>query len=355
MPPQRVVDLDIYRLPGSERDFLEAWTVAAERAPARLVWTHRNGGHWIVLGGLNIAHVYADFAHYSSRISIVPRLWGELYPLRPTTLDPPDHIPYQHILNRLLSDDTVKRAQPMVRTFAARAAESLQHRGECDFVADYAAGLPAALFAGLAGMDPERMRNLPRYAEHLVAKEGATLSEPVMNRYAAFHGALIEERRSSPGDDIVSELLAAPILDRPISDEEATELATAVLTGGLDTIVSMLALMIRHLAEDHELRRRLASSPALAPKAVRELVQRLPIMTKARLVRRDHLLDGVMLKAGDMILMPPLHGLDPAVFPDPLRVDLDRARTPHSTYGNGVHRCPGAKLAEAEMAIMLTE
>jgi cytochrome P450 len=78
-------------------------------------------------------------------------------------------------------------------------------------------------------------------------------------------------------------------------------------------------------------------------------------MTKARLVRVDQIFDGVTLKAGDMVVMPPLHGLDATIFADPLRVDLDRPPAPHSAYGNGVHRCPGAQLAETEMAIMLEE
>ena len=133
------------------------------------------------------------------------------------------------------------------------------------------------------------------------------------------------------------------------------DVATALLTGGLDTVVSLFAMMMRHLAGEDALRRRLVADPGLLPAAVREMTRRFAIMTKARLVRADHLLDGVTLKAGDMVVMPPLHGLDPAIFPDPLRVDLDRHAAPHSAYGNGVHRCPGAQLAEAEMTIMLEE
>nr|WP_232372783.1 cytochrome P450 [Acuticoccus mangrovi] len=112
---------------------------------------------------------------------------------------------------------------------------------------------------------------------------------------------------------------------------------------------------MRHLARDDALRDTLVADPALLPAAVREMTRRFAIMTKARLVRADQVLDGVTLKAGDMVVMPPLHGLDPAIFPDPLRVDLDRPAAPHSTYGNGVHRCPGAQLAEAEIVIMLEE
>jgi cytochrome P450 len=355
VPADRVVDIDIYRLPGSEEDFLGAWLAVAERAPARVVWTQSNGGHWIVLSGAAISHVYADHAHFSSRITLVPRQWGEMYPLRPTTFDPPEHRPYRHILNHLLSAATVQKARPMVKELAARAAQAVCDRGECDFVAEYAAELPFALFARLVGIDPERMRRLPGYAGTLIEAEGSALTAPVMDLFAGFVRELVEERRRAPGDDIISELLACEVDGRPIDTEEAVDLATAVLTGGLDTVVSSLALMIRHLAEDHALRRRLVAEPALLFRAVAEMERRFPIMTKARLVREDQVIDGVVLKAGDMVVMPPLYGLDAACFPDPLRVDIDRAPGPHSTYGNGVHRCPGARLAETEMAIILGE
>ncbi|MBJ3778558.1 cytochrome P450 [Acuticoccus mangrovi] len=355
VPAERMVDLDIYRLPGSDDDFLQAWIEVADSAPARVIWTPRNGGHWVVLGGADIAHVYADHAHFSSRITLVPRKWGELYPLRPTTLDPPGHQPYRRLLTSLLSSRTVRRSAPIVRALAARVADAVRSRGACDVVADYAAALPFALFAGLAGIEAARMDALPGYAAHLLADEGTDLAEPVMDRFAAFLRALIAERRAMPGDDIISELLAGRIDGRPIDDDEAVDVATALLTGGLDTVVSLFAMMMRHLARDDALRDTLVADPALLPAAVREMTRRFAIMTKARLVRADQVLDGVTLKAGDMVVMPPLHGLDPAIFPDPLRVDLDRPAAPHSTYGNGVHRCPGAQLAEAEIVIMLEE
>jgi cytochrome P450 len=61
------------------------------------------------------------------------------------------------------------------------------------------------------------------------------------------------------------------------------------------------------------------------------------------------------MKAGDMVILPPLHGLDEREFQDPLTVDFNRAAAPHSTFGNGVHRCPGAHLSQVEMEIVLRE
>jgi cytochrome P450 len=355
VPPDCIVDVDIYRMPGSEHDFLAPWKALQDTTALRVVWTPRNGGHWIVLRGRDIARIYADHANFSSRITIVPRQWGEQYPLRPTTLDPPAHQPYRRVLTAVLSRKTVGLAEPHVRMLAAEAAERLRLRGRCEFVADFAAKLPLALFAHLAQVPTVGMDTLPRYSEDPIEADGSALPEPVMDRFAAFLRALIAERRKQPGDDLISALIAGTVDGRPLDEDESVELATAVMTGGLDTVVSTLGLMVLHLAQDTALRRRLAGDSSSIPAAVTEMLRRFPIMTKARLVLHDQEMDDVHLKAGDMVVLPPLHGLDGEQFEDALRVDPERKQTPHSTFGNGVHRCPGALLAQTELEIMLCE
>src|ERR1700739_3389238 len=62
------------------------------------------------------------------------------------------------------------------------------------------------------------------------------------------------------------------------------------------------------------------------------------------------------MKGGDVVIMPGVqHGLDERVHDDPLSVDFHRTSRPHSTFGNGAHRCPGAMLARAELRITLEE
>lgn len=347
VPPDCVVDVDLYRMPGSERDFLAAWQSLQAATTRRIVWTPRNGGHWIVLRAADVARIYADYSNFSSRITIVPREWGEQFPLRPTTLDPPEHLKYRRVLTTVLSPRTVQRAEPQIRALAAQAAERIRLRGECELIAEYAAGLPIALFAYLADIPPAQTGVLPRYAEDPRAADGSAAVEPVMDRFAAFLRAIIAARRQHPGDDLISELANSDVEGRPLDEDEAVELATAVLTGGLDTVVSTLGLMMAHLAGDAALRRHLAHAPAEIPAAVGEMLRQFPIMTKARLVLHDQEIDGVQLRAGDMVVLPPIHAAD--------GLSSERTRTPHTTFGNGVHRCPGAALAHRELEIMLQE
>ncbi len=355
VPPECVVDVDLYRMPGSEEDLHLPWRQLRNSAPRSLVWTPHNGGHWIVTRGRDIARIYADHENFSSNITIVPRTWGERFPLRPTTLDPPAHRPFRRRLNAALSPAVVRSAQPRIRELAIEAIERVRQRGRCEFVTEFAERLPIGVFLHLAELPAESSVVLPRYGEDPTGTDGGIPDVPIMDRFASYLRPYVVERQRHPGDDLISRLVAGTMDDRELTEDEAVEIATAVLTGGLDTIVSSLGLMMAFLARNPAHRRRLVTEPAAIRPAVAEMLRRFPIMTKARLVTRDQEIEGVTVKAGEMIVMPPLHGLDDDEFDDPMTVDFDRPPAPNSTFGNGVHRCPGALLSQAELEITLHE
>jgi len=350
IPPERIVDIDIYRIPGVELDLHLGWKQIQDESPFSLLWSPRNGGHWIVTRGADIARIYADHENYSSNITIVPRKWGEMFPLRPTTLDPPLHRPLRMPINAALTAKAVRSVEPWLRKRAAVAVERVLPQGRCEFVADVAEPIPLELFMHLADLPLESARSLPRYGEEPVETEA-----PIMTRYADFLRPFVAQRQSQPGDDLLSRLATSDVNGRRISEDEAVDVASAVLTGGLDTVVSSLAIFMLFLARHPAHRRRLVADPSVTRQAVGELLRRFPIMTKARLLKHDQVIDGVRLHAGDMIVLPPLHGLDERAFDDPMTVDFDRPAASNSTFGNGVHRCPGSFLAQTELSILIQE
>jgi cytochrome P450 len=130
-----------------------------------------------------------------------------------------------------------------------------------------------------------------------------------------------------------------------------------LLFGGLDTVASMLSFIARFLALNPAHRRELAQDRSLIPNAVEELIRRHGVANTCRLVKKDIVLKGAPLKAGDQIQAPNVFvGLDEATVTDPMRVDFHRERPiPHAAFGNGVHTCPGAVLARREIKVFLEE
>jgi cytochrome P450 len=167
---------------------------------------------------------------------------------------------------------------------------------------------------------------------------------------------LVDARRAHPGDDMLSGMLNADIGGRTLTRDEALSLSTQVLVAGLDTVVNVLGFIMCELAVNAGLRADLRARGADTLPVVNELFRRFGLVSIAREVRHDTGFYGVHLKAGDMIAIPTqVHGLDPAVNPDPLVIDPARKRARHSTFGSGAHMCPGQELARKEVAITLEE
>lgn len=355
VPPECVVEVDLYRMPESDRDLHAGWKKLQDSSSRGVFWTPLNGGHWLVTRGSEISRIYADHQNFSSRITIVPRKWGEMFPLKPTTLDPPEHRPYRRLLNEAFSASVVRAAQPRIRELVITAIEPLRERGQCEFISEFAERLPLQVFLHLAELPLEGALALPRYGEQPLRSDGSLTEVPIMDRFANYLRPHVADRKKHPGSDLISRLVATDLDGRPSTEDEAVELCTAALTGGLDTVVSMLGLALAFLAQNPDHRQRLISEPARLRPAIAEMLRRFPIMTKARLVMRDQQIEGITLKAGDMVVLPPLQGLDEREFEDPLLVDFDRPPAHNCTFGNGVHRCPGAGLTQLQLELTVAE
>jgi len=94
--PERVFDIDIYHPPGAEDDYhLSLKKLHAEGIPD-IVWTPRNGGHWIATRGDDIYHILKDYENFSSKQLTVPLVEHQLLP--PIFFDPPQHAAYRALI-----------------------------------------------------------------------------------------------------------------------------------------------------------------------------------------------------------------------------------------------------------------
>ena len=114
-----------------------------------------------------------------------------------------------------------------------------------------------------------------------------------------------------------------------------------------------IASAVRHLAEDAELQKRLRTEPGLIADAVDELLRlHTPNQGFARTARADAEIRGCPMRAGEQVaLVLTAANRDEAVFEEPDEFRLDR-ETPHLAFGHGPHKCPGARVARAEMSIV---
>lgn len=357
VPPDRFIDYDIYAPLVDGRDFHESWKALQESSGPDIVWTPRNGGHWIVLRGALVSRVLSDYALFSNHTVLVPKdTAGEAYRLLPLSLDPPAHAPFRALLGAGLSPRAVRGVEQTIRDLTVALIEELHPRGECNFTTDFAELLPIRIFMQIVNLPAADTPKLKHLADQFTRPDGSLTYPEVGQLFRAYINPIIAARRGGDGDDMLSRMINGEVDGRPLSDEEAANLCIQVLVGGLDTVVNFLAFVMLFMAEHAEARAELRAQPEKLPVAINELARRFPLVTVGREVREDVEFEGVTLHAGEMIMAPTiLHGLDEQENPDPMTVDFARHDVKHSTFGSGSHTCPGAHLAKTETRILLEE
>jgi len=353
VPGDLVVDFD-FRAPGPPgSDPFVAWSRLIGLPP--VVWTPRNGGHWVVTRGDLVPEVLKDHARFSSaRAFIGPPGRPRGVPLE---YDPPEHGPLRKLLVLAFTPRAVRIWSDEARKLAVDLIEGFRTRGRCEFVADFAQQLPMIIFLRIVDLPLDHREKLVRWVNTgLRGRDAGKMAEAraSLNRYI---GELIDERAARPGDDLLSRSIHADIGNGPMTREQAVGLASGLLGGGLDTVAALMGWIALFLAGNPAHRADLAADPTRIPKAIEEFMRRFSIANIARVVREDMAFEGAPLKAGEQILMAScVHGLDERSFACPFDVDFSRRDAyRHSTLSHGIHRCVGAPLATQEILIFIEE
>ena len=356
VPGDRVYDFDLYQPPGVEEGFHEAWQQLHAPGIPDLIWTPRNGGHWLATRAQAIAEVFADYERFSARVYLVPKDVGEQHQMLPVILDPPAHRPYRVLLNSSLAPQVVKGMEGRIRELARQLIAGFHAQGGCDFTRDYAGMLPVAIFMSMVALPAADVPKIKHWTDQIVHPDGSMSYAEAKQHIYDYLDPYLDARHGGSGDDMLSRIINGRVNERALERAEMQSLCMQMLLGGLDTVVNFMGFAFLFLARNAEHRRALGAEPTLIPAAVEELLRRFPVVSLAREVKRDLEYDGVQLRKGEMVAVPtPLAGTDGRVNERPLEVDFRRGAAQHVTFGNGPHICPGALLARTEMRITLEE
>jgi cytochrome P450 len=289
---------------------------------------------------------------------------GNVRPLIPLQIDPPEHAKYRRILDPLFTPREMARREPTITALVNEMIDRFADRGECDFHAEFAVPLPCTVFLQLLGLPIEDLETFLVWKDGIIRPEGAHSPEqhaaaaaPVAQQiYDYFEGA-IEDHIANPRDDVLSALIGAEVEGRPLSREELLDICFLFLIAGLDTVTDSLDCFFVYLARHPQQRRLLVEQPDILPSAIEELLRwETPVPGVARVAVQDIEVAGCPISKGERV--SPLLGAantDPAEFPDPDVVDLRRNPNRHRAFGGGPHRCLGSHLARMELRVALRE
>ena len=354
IPAGLVVDFDYLRDPELAVDPQAAYARLAGTSP--LLWSGRNGGHWIATRHQVIQDVFIAHETFSNFPRMIPNTASLAKPQPFSDLDPPDNLKYRRALQVALSPKAIDAFKLQARATMIELVEVVQPRGGCDFAGEIAMLLPTSILMRWLDLPMKDLGLLVELTDRAIAGTDPEDRKAAKLATRDYVDAIVAARRETPGDDFISVLANVRIGERIATHEEARAMTQNLIGGGLDTVRNMMSFIALFLARSADHRRQLVDEPELIPAAVEELLRYFAIPNMGRSVTRDAEFHGVALRKGDMMLLPlSLAGRDEAVYADAHHVDFRRERLRHLAFGTGAHLCPGIYLARAELVIFLEE
>jgi cytochrome P450 len=371
-----ILERDFFTDPEILQDPTPYYAALRERGP---VWCEPHQGVVILSRIEEILEVYADYEHFSaivaalgplvkvpepeageSWVEVIERRRGEI-PMGEmlTSIDPPRHTRHRALAGKIFTPNRLKENEEFMWTLADGLIDELADRGEVEFSAAYAKPFTLLVIADLLGVPREDHKQFRSWLggdnANVGNPEGEHGGDRVFANLHPYFSRYIEERRNSPGDDVLSRLANARFPDGELPEvEDVVRLASILFAAGQETTARLLAGGMRVLAEQPALAGELRSHPAGIPNFVEECLRlEGPIKSTFRLALHDTRIGDVDVPAGTIVMgLVAAANRDPRIFDEPDRFDAKRPNARRNiAFGHGEHFCPGASLARAEACI----
>jgi cytochrome P450 len=308
-----------------------------------------------VFGFDEVVQVLRDNETYSS--NVYAGVMGEVMGRTILEMDEPEHRVSRALVAGSFRSKVLERwEEELVALVVNELIDSFIDRGRSDLVRDITFNFPAQVIARILGLPRSDYPRFQRWAIEITSvaanwERGVAASSALRDYFAE----VMTERRSTPGDDLISDLVRAEIDGERLSDEEIYSFLRLLLPAGVETTYRSSGSLLFALLNDRAQFDALYADRSLFQQAFEEAVRwEPPVTVILRRALRDTELAGVKVEEGaDVALMIGSANRDERKYSDPDRFDMFREVRQHVGFGFGVHVCLGMHLARMESRVAI--
>jgi cytochrome P450 len=270
-----------------------------------------------------------------------------------------DHARLRRLVSKAFTPRAVGRLDAVITDVITELTDPLLAAGRSEIVADVARPYPVPVICELLGAPSRDWQLFSAWADEFFKTftwNAAEHQPDILKAWGElddYVDAMVAERRNSPTDDLISELIRAEDDGDRLNMAELRMLAGGILMAGTDTTRNQVAAAIDVLCDYPEQWALLGEQPEMAMKAVEELMRFHPVTFGVmRMTTEDVEYEGVVIPAGTFVMVnTAAANRDTTVYDDPDRLDITRdGAAPMQSFGAGAHYCLGSNLARREIA-----
>jgi len=362
---RNVVDVDL----GSDTFKANAHRHMAEWARRPPFYVLGHGQPQVVVGRYADVHrVFSDTETFASEMPTGPG-WEQFHKFMSaqfvTQMDGAQHARLRRLLMPAFSSRRVEQLQASITTIIERMLDRIEANGpKFDAMQDLGAHLVVdALLEAMIQMDPRRKAVFVAFHDVLPATTYTKPGEPfpeecrvAMQRVMDEIKVIIEERRSKPHSDFISDLVNARDAGDKLTDKELFDQIFGLAGGSLSATSRAAGGALLLLYTHDNQRQQLVDNPELIPDALEECLRlgSNGYFTFPRVALKDTEVGGTRILKGMVVRPSPLApNYDPDVFPDPTRFDIHRKPKRILSFGAGPHHCIGNILGRTTITIAI--
>lgn len=280
------------------------------------------------------------------------------------TNDPPSHTRYRALVDKAFTLGRVKKMQPYIEDLVNDLIDGFIEDGQADIAKQFSMPLPMSIIADQIGVSRDDIAKLKAWTDASVATIGLDKSPEELTdaarlvvEFQRYFADRLEERRQTPRDDMLTDLLNARVEgERPLDTKELLSIIQQLLVGGNETTTNALSAGVLLLIQYPDQADRLREDPSLYLNMANEILRlEAPVQGLFRMAREDVEIGGATIPKGSLVhLRFGSANRDEAKFEESEAFDVCRqGASKHLAFGGGIHHCIGQQLARRELMIGL--